>query len=86
MPECAFHAWDAWARLNARRAQGEDIIPISYPLMESFERMTGTILTPEDVQMIEAVDSAYISQTYTERKDMHERTREAAKSESKGRR
>lgn len=86
MPDCALHAWAAWTRLNSRRSQGEDIVPISYPLMESFERMTGTILTPEDVQMIEAIDSAFISQVNIERKDMHERIREESKNDSKRRR
>ena len=86
MPDCAVHAWAAWTRLNSRRSQGEDIVPISDPLMESFERMTGTILTPEDVQMIEAIDSAFISQVNIERKDMHERIREESKNDSKRRR
>lgn len=73
IPDAAMHAWLIWWRLNARRPVGEGINPLPYGEIESFCKLTGTILTPEDMQMIEAMDNAFIGSVAEERKAMFDR-------------
>lgn len=73
IPDVAMHAWLIWWRLNARRPAGEHVNPLSYTEAESFCRLTGTILLPEDMQMIEAIDNAFIASVAEERKAMFDR-------------
>ena len=81
VPECAFHAWEIWWRLNARRPTGENQTPISWNEMQAFCAMTGTILTPDDVQMIEALDNAYLIAVSEERRGAFDRAREENKTD-----
>jgi hypothetical protein len=78
IPECGYHAWEIWWRLNARRPTGENQNPISWGEMESFMRMTGIILSVTDVTMIEAIDNAFISASAQERKSAFDRSNEKA--------
>lgn len=79
IPECGYHAWEIWWRLNARRPSGETQTPISYSEMHSFCDMTGVILVPNDVQMIEAIDNAYLIAVSEERRGAFDRAREENK-------
>lgn len=76
IPDCAYHAWDIWWRLNARRPTGENQTPISWSQMQAFCNMSGVILTAQDVQMIEALDNAYLIQISEERRGVFDRARE----------
>lgn len=79
IPECGYHAWEIWWRMNARRPTGENQTPLSFSEMESFSRMTGKILLPEDVEMLEAIDNAYLSSVAEERRGAFDRAREEKK-------
>lgn len=76
IPAEAMHAWLIWWRLNTRRPAGEGINPLPYGEVESFCKLTGTILTPEDIQMIEAMDNAFIGSVAEERKGMFDRMKD----------
>jgi hypothetical protein len=60
IPECAEWIWNIWWRLNVRRPSSESVNPIMYSEIEAFSRLTNIMLTPEDIQMLEAIDNAYI--------------------------
>lgn len=83
IPECGYHAWEIWWRMNARRPTGDNQTPISFSEMESFCKMTGKILLPEDVEMIEAIDNAYLSAVSEEKRAAFERAQEEKKTPSK---
>jgi hypothetical protein len=81
IPECAYHAWEIWWRLNARRPTGENQTPISWSEMQSFCAMSGVVLLPDDVAMIEALDNAYLIAVSEERRGAFDRAREENKTE-----
>lgn len=76
VPECGYHAWEIWWRLNARRPSGDTQTPISWSEMQSFCNMTGVLLVPSDVAMIESLDNAYLIAVSEERRGAFDRARE----------
>lgn len=75
--ECIRYPWTMWARLNNRRPPSEYITPLSFSEIDAFRRITNESLTPEEVQMIVAVDDAYVRAIAEERDAMRERERES---------
>lgn len=85
IPDCAVHAWELWGKLSARRPASEGVCPLSPEMIESYCRVTGETVDPDDYRMIEAMDDAYISEVGKERKAMFDRDQERSKAK-KGKR
>lgn len=77
LPDHAHHAWLTWFRLNERRPASSSVCPIPYIEIESFSRLAGEQIAPDDLRMIEAIDNAYISAITEERAAAEERRSEA---------
>lgn len=80
VPECWMHIWDMWWRLSKRRPASDSISPIQFTEIRSFLALSGEALTHEELQLIEAMDDAYIGAIHKERAAMIERDKEAKKS------
>lgn len=53
------HIWTAFCRLNARRGSSFSINPISWGDIDAFVRLTGTVLLPWEVRLIEQLDDIF---------------------------
>lgn len=78
IPEGTWHIWPIWNRLRARTPAGDSVSPITYQGIEAFIRLTGEPVNSDDIEMLEALDDAFVSQISTERSEMQERQREEA--------
>lgn len=67
-------AWDAFWRLSSRRHSGPE--PISLESIESYTRLTGKVLDPQDVEWIEHMDEAFLAEVAKEREDEKARAEE----------
>ncbi|MBY0490628.1 MAG: hypothetical protein K2R93_12370 [Gemmatimonadaceae bacterium] len=56
----AWHTFDALHRARPMSAQG--VTPISYTELDAFRRLTGTPLTPLDVQLVRIIDEVYLDE------------------------
>lgn len=55
------YLWTIYTRLNARRSSnGFGPNPISYSEMESYLRLHGKVLSREELDLLVAVDNAYL--------------------------
>lgn len=76
VPEYGWHMWETWWRLNARRPTGEGSTPIAWGEIQAFCALTGEIISPKDVKMLESLDNAYLIAVAEERRGAFERARE----------
>lgn len=59
-PVALSYVWDAYARLSARRSSnGFGANPIAWSEIDAFIRLTGCVLTPWDIGLIEMIDDLY---------------------------
>lgn len=57
------HLWAVFWRLRRRRGgNGFGASPIEWPDIDAFARLSGTRLTPFDIEVIEDLDDAYLQQ------------------------
>lgn len=86
VPEYLMHVWVSWQRLNARRPPSDSMCPLQYSEIESFARLSGEPVSPEDLRMIEATDNAYLRAIAEEQKAAAERREEERKNQPKPKR
>lgn len=77
-PEEVAYIWGYWNRIRARTGGGDGVSPITFEAIESFARLTGEIVSRDDVVMLEALDNAFISEVSIQRTEMMERQRQEA--------
>lgn len=79
-PDAALHVWNWFWRLNSRRAYGEaGPLPLTYTEVQSWSRLTRSEVRPDEVEMIIAMDDAYLSETAEESEAMRERSESRAR-------
>lgn len=62
IPEAASHVWEWFWKLSAQRSSGfGGAEPISWLEMDAWARLTNTLVTPEEFDMLSALDLAYRS-------------------------
>lgn len=75
-PDVVAHVWHWFLTLNERRKNGESgPMPISYAEIEAWSRLTRSRAKPEEIQMIVAMDNAFLSESALEAEDLMERHR-----------
>ena len=63
-PVALSYAWQAWARIRRRKSYGmSGPNPIEWPDIDAFCRRTGVRLDPRDIELIEAVDDAFLEKS-----------------------
>lgn len=72
-PHEVAHLWDWFWALSNRRQSGPE--PLAFAEIEAWSRMTATPIRPEEVEMIAAMDDAYVSATREEQAAAMERAR-----------
>lgn len=82
-PEEVSYIWNYWNRIRARTPSGEGVSPITFEAIDSFIRLTGEIVTQDDVVMLEALDNAFVSEVSIQRAEMMERQRQEAEAKRK---
>lgn len=82
IPDQADHVWDWFWELSARRRSGPEAL--TFAEVGEWQRLTGTAIRPEEVEMIMRMDDAFLSQVREDQSAAADRAREDAK--SKGRR
>lgn len=56
------YLWKAWSRLRRRKRSGPDgIAPLEWPDFDAYSRLAGQHLSPIDIELIEAIDDAYLA-------------------------
>lgn len=73
VPANGRHVWDWFWQLSARRRSGPE--SLSYAEIESWARMTATPVRPEEVDMLTAMDDAYVTEVRKEQMAALERER-----------
>jgi hypothetical protein len=60
-PELLDHVWSAFLSLNTSRGQGySGPLPLNYQEIESWKRLTGSLLSPWEVKAIMRLDAIYL--------------------------
>lgn len=60
-PLALLYLWIAYNRIRRRKGgNGFGVMPLEWPDIDSFNRLTGTALAPWEVGMIERLDDAYL--------------------------
>jgi hypothetical protein len=68
------HVWSWFWHLSNRRQPGFDSqAPITYSEIKNWTLLTRTVVTPSEVELLIAMDDAYLEQISIERKARHER-------------
>lgn len=81
------HVWEWFWLLNGRRQSGFDSPnPITYGEIGSWSNLTRIIIAPSEIELLIAMDDAFLEQVSIERKSRSERDKEKVKSKpgSKG--
>jgi hypothetical protein len=61
MPEGALYLWVIFRRLSSRRGNnGFGGLPLTYPEIEAFDRLSGARLEPWEIEIIEHLDGLYL--------------------------
>jgi len=77
IPDVASHIWEWFWRLSSCRSSGMNSPnPISFLEIDSFSRITGNIIRPEEVEAICTMDSAYLEALNKRRKEIDDKNRE----------
>lgn len=72
-PPEAIHLWNWFWSLSNRRPSGPE--PLAFGEIQAWSRMTRTPIRPEEVEMLTAMDDAYISEVRKEQAAAMERAR-----------
>lgn len=73
-PREVSHLWDWFWSLSNRRQSGPE--PLTFGEIQAWSRMTATPIRPEEVEMLAAMDDAYVSEVRKEQAAAMERMRE----------
>jgi hypothetical protein len=76
IPEQALHVWDWFWDLSARRKSGPEAL--TYAEVGEWQRLTGTPIRPEEVDMIMQMDDGFLAAVRDEQRAQHERSKEQA--------
>jgi hypothetical protein len=77
-PSAGWHLWEwFWTQLHPRRRSGPEAL--SWGELDSWSRMIGIRIEPEEAQMLMAMDDAYLRETREEQKNLRERMKEKSK-------
>lgn len=68
--------WDWFWALSARRRSGPE--SITFGEIDAWQRLTGTPIRPEEVEMLLQMDNAFLAEVRSEQDAMAERAREAS--------
>jgi hypothetical protein len=71
-----------WWRLNARRPVGEALQPLQFSEIQAFSEMSGNLICPDDLLLLETIDDAFLKAYNRELSAKQEAEREKAMSES----
>ncbi|MFC4729088.1 phage tail assembly chaperone [Coralloluteibacterium thermophilus] len=77
IPPPAAHVWGWFWALSNRRRSGPE--PLTYAEVGEWQRLTGTPVRPEEVEMIMRMDDAYLDETRKEQRAAVEREREKSR-------
>lgn len=66
IPPQARHVWDWFWQLSNRRVSGPEVL--SYSEVQAWARMTATPVRPEEVEMLMAMDDAYVAEVREEQR------------------
>lgn len=77
------YIWNYWNRIRARTPSGDGVSPVTFEGIDAFIRLTGEIVTQDDIVMLEALDNAFMSQVSIERAEQAERQRQEAEAKRK---
>lgn len=73
VPPIADHIWQWFCDLSACRGHAESgPQPISHQELQAWSRMTGTMITPEEVVVLRAMDKTYVRGVSKERSEAME--------------
>lgn len=62
LPECLEYIWGWFIQLHRRRGGGFGPAPISWEAIDAWARRTGADPTPLELELIDAIDCAYMEQ------------------------
>lgn len=60
IPAGTERAWQIWQRLSTRRAIGEVLQPLQYTEIQAFSELSGKLICPDDLLLIETIDDAFL--------------------------
>lgn len=83
VPEAGEHVWDWFWGLSARRKSGPEAL--TYAEVGDWQRLTGTQVRPEEVEMLMQMDNAFLAEVRKEERARLERQREQMEGASRGR-
>lgn len=82
IPPTGNHIWEWFWLLNNRRQYSQNgPQALTFSEIDAWRRLTGTLVTAEEIRILIAMDAAYISETADEMESQHERaqSRQSAK-------
>jgi len=63
LPPAAAYLWGTFLRLHTRRGNnGFGVLPLSWSEIDAFCRLSGVRLAPWEVEIVEALDDAYMAE------------------------
>lgn len=63
LPPSVAHLWEMYFRIRRRKgSNGFGPVPIEWPDIDAFIRVSGTSVRPWEVRIVEAIDDAYLEQ------------------------
>lgn len=74
MPDAVEHVWEWFWDLSARRKTGPEAL--TYAEVGEWQRLTGTAIRSEEVEMIMRMDDAFLAECREEQRMQHERARD----------
>lgn len=78
IPDAGLHIWEWWWRLSSRRITYSEVMaPLSYSDIFHWSILTRTQISPSEIEVLFAMDDAYLSAVAAERKGQRERERES---------
>lgn len=77
VPPLGQHVWEWFWTLSNRRRTGPEAL--SFAEIGEWQRLTGTAVLPEEVEMLMQMDDAYLAEVRKEQEAAHVRAAEASK-------
>lgn len=69
-PKALRYVWDAHQRIRRRKGGGFGPGPIEWPDIDAFIRRTGLDLRPWEIEIIEAIDDAFLASFVTRKPEV----------------
>lgn len=78
LPSAGVYLWDVFMRLHSRRSSnGFGLSPITWGDLDAFIRLTGIRLAPWEVEAIEDLDRAFMTEQARQSRDQMEKVKHA---------